>query len=175
MKVSLINLQKIEQEGMRLLGVASVVINDNLCVYDIKIVQGTDKLFIAMPSKKVNDVFKDVAHPTNNEAKNAIEEVVLKAYNGQEYQEGNLEELKVTDIRIKKVEGNPRIVAVSSVVFNNQFVVNDIVLVKNNGMYTICLPSRKNQDGTFKNICVLKDKELLYSIEKSIVDAYTKM
>lgn len=175
MKVNVINLQKIEKEGMKLVGVAAVTINDSLCVYDIKIVQGTEKLFIAMPSKKINETFKDIAHPTTMECRDVIENAVLKAYNGEGYDEGTFEEMKVTDIHIKPVQGSTNIVAVASVVFNNQFVVNDVVLIKREGMYTICFPSRKTPEGTFKDICILKNKELMYSIEETIVNAYTKM
>lgn len=175
MKVSVERIQKVEKEGSRLLGVASVIINDYLYVYDVKIVQGQDKLFIAMPSKKVNETFKDVAHPTSNEAKEAIEKVVLSAFRREEYKEQDLEELNVTDIHVKKIESASELLAVASVVFNKQFVVNDILLVKRNGMYTILFPTRKAPDGTFKPICLLKNKDLMYSIEKNIIDAYTKM
>jgi len=50
-------------------------------VRDLKVIQGTGGLFVAMPSKKRKDgQFKDIAHPLNQETRDHIEDIVFDAY-----------------------------------------------------------------------------------------------
>ena len=52
---------------------------------DIRIIQGEDKLFIAMPSRKTpNGEFKDIAHPINAETREKIQKAILEAYEAPE-------------------------------------------------------------------------------------------
>ena len=59
----------------------SIIIDDCFVVSDIKVINGTNGLFISMPSKKrKNGTFRDIAHPLNNETRKKIEEKVLARY-----------------------------------------------------------------------------------------------
>lgn len=59
----------------------TITIDDCFVVRDLKVIQGTNGLFVAMPSKKRKDgSFKDTAHPLNNETREMIEKMVLSAY-----------------------------------------------------------------------------------------------
>ena len=59
----------------------SIIIDDCFVVSDIKIINGSNGLFISMPSKKrKNGTFRDIAHPLNNETRRKIEEKVLARY-----------------------------------------------------------------------------------------------
>jgi len=50
-------------------------------LHGIKILQGDNKLFVSMPSKKVQSgVFQDVIHPINNETRELFEKTVLEQY-----------------------------------------------------------------------------------------------
>lgn len=62
--------------------VVSMTIDDVFVVHDIKVIQGEDHLFIAMPSKKVgeNGEFRDIAHPLTSETRNMIKDIILEAY-----------------------------------------------------------------------------------------------
>jgi len=61
---------------------ANIVIDDVFIVKNIKIIEGKNGLFIAMPSQKgKNGEFRDVAHPLNTETRNEIEKLILDAYN----------------------------------------------------------------------------------------------
>ena len=52
-----------------------------VAVHDIKIVQGEERLFVAMPSRRDdNGVFRDIVHPIDSELRNEIEEEILSAY-----------------------------------------------------------------------------------------------
>ena len=61
-----------------------LVNKDCFVVHDVKIIDGNDGFFIAMPSRKTADgEFKDVAHPIKSETRNEIIESVLEAYKNE--------------------------------------------------------------------------------------------
>ena len=61
--------------------VVSVTFDNCFVVHDIKIIEGADKLFIAMPSRKTPDnEFKDIAHPINPEMREALSSSILEKY-----------------------------------------------------------------------------------------------
>lgn len=65
----------------RLKAYVSITIDDAFVVRDLKIIEGTGGLFVAMPSKKRKDgQFKDIAHPLNQETRDQIERMVFEAY-----------------------------------------------------------------------------------------------
>ena len=60
---------------------ASIVFEGSFMVNDIKIIQGKDGYFISMPSRRrKNGRFKDIAHPLNQETRQAIEERIIAEY-----------------------------------------------------------------------------------------------
>ncbi|MCX7965792.1 MAG: septation regulator SpoVG [Syntrophorhabdaceae bacterium] len=60
---------------------ASIVFDDCFIIRDLKIIHGENKLFVAMPSKKMKDgTYRDTVHPLNNETRQKIESNVLQAY-----------------------------------------------------------------------------------------------
>ena len=62
-------------------GIASVLLDDSFAVHDIRIIEGENGLFIAMPSKKTpTGDYRDIAHPINPEVRSMFEEAILKAY-----------------------------------------------------------------------------------------------
>ncbi len=75
----------------RLRGVISVTFDDVFAVHDIKVVQGDERLFVAMPSRKDDSgVFRDIVHPITPEARKSIENEILTAYReAVETQEAN--------------------------------------------------------------------------------------
>lgn len=82
MKITSVDVRKTEREGSRMRGSATVVIDDCFAVHGIRIIEGDEGLFIAMPSKKVsNDEYHDIAHPINKETRAMFEDAILEAYN----------------------------------------------------------------------------------------------
>ena len=85
MKITTVNVRKIEKEGSRMKGIASVLLDDSFAVHDIRIIEGEEGLFIAMPSKKTpTGGYRDIAHPINPEVRAMFEETILKAYDEAE-------------------------------------------------------------------------------------------
>ncbi len=65
----------------RLKAYVTITFDDCFVVRDLKIINGSNGLFVAMPSKKMKDgTYRDTAHPLNNETREKIEAKVLEAY-----------------------------------------------------------------------------------------------
>ncbi|MBR2404818.1 MAG: septation regulator SpoVG [Clostridia bacterium] len=61
--------------------VVSVTFDNCFVVHDIKIIDGQDRLFIAMPSRKTPDnEYKDIAHPINMETRELLQSRILEKY-----------------------------------------------------------------------------------------------
>ena len=52
MKITSVNVRKVEKEGSRMKGIASVLLDDCFAIHDIRIIEGDKGLFIAMPSRQ---------------------------------------------------------------------------------------------------------------------------
>ena len=80
MNITDIKIRKIIPEG-RLRAIISITIDDMLAIHDIKVVQGDERLFVAMPSRRdENGMFRDIVHPISPEARGTIEGQILDAY-----------------------------------------------------------------------------------------------
>ena len=65
----------------RLRAVVSMTVDDAIAVHDIKIVQGDERVFVAMPSRRdESGVFRDIIHPISPEARGEIEARIINAY-----------------------------------------------------------------------------------------------
>ena len=85
MKITSVNVRKINKESSRMKGIASVLIDDSFAVHDIRIIEGDNGLFIAMPSRKTNeDTFKDICHPINPETRSLFEKAIFDEFEKSE-------------------------------------------------------------------------------------------
>ena len=82
MEITNVNVHKVNKEGTKLRGYATVTIDDCFVINNIRIIEKEDRLFCAMPSKKINeDKFEDIVHPTNRETREMFEEKIIAEYN----------------------------------------------------------------------------------------------
>lgn len=80
MKVTDVRMRRINSES-KMKAVASITIDEDFVVHDVRVVEGPNGLFVAMPSRKTTEgEFRDVAHPITADARETISEIVLKAY-----------------------------------------------------------------------------------------------
>lgn len=80
MDITDIKIRKINAEG-RMKAVVSVTFDDVFVVHDIKIIDGADKLFIAMPSRKTPDgEYRDIAHPINAQMREKLQNEIIGKY-----------------------------------------------------------------------------------------------
>ena len=88
MKITSVNVRKIEKENSRIRGIASVVLDECFAVHGIRIIEGDGGLFIAMPSRKTNnDEYHDVAHPITQECRQMFQDAIIEEYNNLEEDE----------------------------------------------------------------------------------------
>ena len=84
MKISDVRVRIVQKDDIKLKAVASITIDDCFVIHDIKIIEGNDGYFVAMPSRKTNDgEYKDIAHPINTETRQAVIEAVLDAFKNE--------------------------------------------------------------------------------------------
>ena len=85
MKITSVTVKKIDKENSRMKGIASVLLDDCFVVRDIRIIEGKDGLFIAMPSRKNADgEYHDIAHPINAETRKEFEDAIFAEFNKEE-------------------------------------------------------------------------------------------
>ncbi|WPX08626.1 septation regulator SpoVG [Anaerocellum danielii] len=80
MQVTDVRIRKITNEG-RMKAIVSVTFDNCFVVHDIKVIEGQNGLFIAMPSRKTPEgEFKDIAHPINQETRDMVQKAVIEKY-----------------------------------------------------------------------------------------------
>lgn len=90
MEITDIRVRRITSDG-KMKAVVSVTFDNAIVVHDIKIIEGLEKLFIAMPSRKTPDgEFKDIAHPINPQMREHLESLILAKYESSLLEESNV-------------------------------------------------------------------------------------
>lgn len=80
MNITDVRVRKINTEG-KMKAVVSVTFDDAFVVHDVKVVEGMNGIFVAMPSRKTPEgEYRDIAHPISAAAREIIQSAVLKAY-----------------------------------------------------------------------------------------------
>ena len=109
MEITDVRLRKIETEG-KLRAYVSITFDDSFVVHDLRVIDGTKGMFVAMPSKRLpNGDHKDIAHPINTEIREKIQNAVLDVYSREleeapQAKEEAKEEAKVEAKEEAKVE-----------------------------------------------------------------------
>ena len=82
MEITSVKIRKVERENSRIKGIASVVVDNAIAIHDIRIIEGDNGLFIAMPSKKTPvGEYRDIVHPINPDARKMFEDAIFEEYN----------------------------------------------------------------------------------------------
>ncbi|MEL7596961.1 MAG: septation regulator SpoVG [Clostridiaceae bacterium] len=80
MQITDVRIRKISAEG-KMKAIVSVTFDNEFVVHDIKVIEGQNGLFIAMPSRKTpTGEFKDIAHPINTDTRQRIQKAILDEY-----------------------------------------------------------------------------------------------
>ncbi len=105
MEITDVRLRKIETEG-KLRAYVSITFDDSFVVHDLRVIDGTKGMFVAMPSKRLpNGDHKDIAHPINTEIREKIQNAVLDVYNRELEEAPQVKvEAKVEEKEEEKVE-----------------------------------------------------------------------
>jgi len=80
MNITDVRMRKIAKES-KMKAVVSITIDNEFVVHDIKVIEGDNGLFIAMPSRKSLDgEYRDIAHPINTATRESLQNMILEKY-----------------------------------------------------------------------------------------------
>lgn len=84
MKITDVRVRIVKKDDSKLKAVASITIDDCFVIHDIKVIEGSEGNFIAMPSRKTADgEYKDIAHPINTETREELIKTILAAFEAE--------------------------------------------------------------------------------------------
>lgn len=80
--------------------------------------------------------------------------------------------MKITDIRVRKIEREGKMKAIVSITIDNEFVVHDIKVIDGDKGMFIAMPSRRASDGEFRDIAHPINSSTRDMIQKMILEKY---
>ena len=92
MEITNVRVRVVDKENSKMRGFASVTIDNQFVVHDIRILEGDSVLFLAMPSKQTAPgEYRDIAHPINQEARKIFTDAILAEYEAEKARENDNE------------------------------------------------------------------------------------
>jgi len=82
--------------------------------------------------------------------------------------------MKVTNVRVKKIDDKNRLKAVATITFDECFVIHELRLIEGQNGLFVAMPSKKNNRGEFRDVCHPITKELREEIESIVIEAYNE-
>lgn len=80
MEVTDVRVRRLTREG-KMRAIVSITLGDKFVIHDVRVIDGSNGLFVAMPSKRSpNGEFRDIAHPISAEAREIVQQAVIGAY-----------------------------------------------------------------------------------------------
>ncbi len=163
---------------------ANVVINGEIAVNGVKVVEGKNGLFAAMPNKKIGGEYVDVAHTTTTEAYNQLNEAVVSTYeqlalSGEKSIKNDLGLDKgkaVTsqlDVSLHTVSGSSSVVAAGQVQIDDCFVIKDVKVIKPADKPEFAsMPSYQNQNGKYVDIANPITTAMHAKLNEAVIDKF---
>lgn len=82
--------------------------------------------------------------------------------------------MTITDIKIRKIIPEGRLRAVISITIDDQIAIHDIKVVQGDARMFVAMPSRKDENGVFRDIVHPICPDARVAIENQILDAYSR-
>lgn len=93
MKITDVRLRKVNNQDTRMKALVSVTFDESFVIHDLRVIDGNNGLFVAMPSKRTPDgEFRDIAHPINSGMRQHVQEEVMRVYEETADAEGSDEQ-----------------------------------------------------------------------------------
>ncbi|MBQ6036413.1 MAG: septation regulator SpoVG [Lachnospiraceae bacterium] len=83
--------------------------------------------------------------------------------------------MNITDVRMRKIEGESKMKAVVSITIDDVFVVHDIKVIENENGLFIAMPSRRSADGQFRDVAHPINSETRSELQNLILEKYRQM
>lgn len=85
MQITDVRLRKVNNQDTRMKALVSITFDDSFVIHDLRVIEGNNGLFVAMPSKRTPDgEFRDIAHPINSDMRQHVQEEIMKVYEDTE-------------------------------------------------------------------------------------------
>lgn len=183
-KFEVSTMSKLEGEGPAK-AIATLVVNGEFAVHGVKVVEGKNGLYAAMPSERQgNGEYKDVVFPVTSEARTAIENAMLDAYEKLSASpEKNLKnEITAPEKSVSKVYAQMHEVnsdktqtkAAGQLTIDSCLVVTGVKL--NEGTNTqgqtknfVAMPAKMNENGTYNDVAHPITADFHNTIDKSVM------
>ena len=78
----------------------------------------------------------------------------------------------ISDVRVRKVFDEGPMKAIVSVTFDNELALHDVKVINARDKYFVVMPSRKNPDGTYRDIVHPINAASRSMLETAVIDAY---
>lgn len=83
--------------------------------------------------------------------------------------------MEITDIRIRKVEGNDKLRAYVTVAFDDEFAVHNIKVIESQNGLFIAMPSKASPDGTYRDIAHPINTSFREKLQNAILERYSSL
>jgi len=83
--------------------------------------------------------------------------------------------VEITDVRIRKVNGDGKLKAYVSITFDEEFVVHDLKVIEGRKGYFVAMPSKKMSNGEFKDTAHPLVTEVREEIQSTVLQKYNSM
>jgi stage V sporulation protein G len=83
-----------------------------------------------------------------------------------------LTEVKVTDVRLRKIDADGRMKALVSITLDEAFVIHDLRVIEGNSGLFVAMPSKRTPDGEFRDIAHPINSEMRQEIQQAVMKVY---
>lgn len=182
-KFELSSISKIEN-GTNVKALASVVINGELAVRGIKVMEGENGAFVAMPSKKYGSEYHEMAFPITAEARETLNNVVMDNYNKliaspEKTLRNELSPAERSNssikVSLKEVVNDSKILASGQMTINDSFVVKGVKVMNSEKGAFVSMPSYQTNTGDYSQYAFPITKELHEKLDKAVLGEYQSL
>ncbi|GGB12845.1 septation protein SpoVG [Macrococcus hajekii] len=80
--------------------------------------------------------------------------------------------MKVTDVRLRKIDTDGRMKALVSITLDEVFVIHDLRVIEGNSGLFVAMPSKRTPDGEFRDIAHPINSEMRQEIQQAVIKVY---
>jgi len=80
--------------------------------------------------------------------------------------------MQITNVRVSKIDGDDKLKALASVVFDDCFLVSDLRVVESDDGFFVAMPSKRKRDGSFKDIAYPLNNDFRQELERRVLLAF---
>ena len=80
--------------------------------------------------------------------------------------------MKVTDVRLRKIQTDGRMKALVSITLDEAFVIHDVRVIEGNSGLFVAMPSKRTPDGEFRDIAHPINSDMRQEIQDAVMKVY---